>query len=420
VINHQILTADERLLLLSLFLRYGELSAFTCSIQQLVKDHPASKKSITAFFKKMQSIGFLSVEKRPSPRYPNSYVFTTECSSYIKKDHILVCVTGENAWRYLKVICGSYEPIVRRNEDIKLSNSNRFFLLILILNSDSLGAVRRLSVSELSQMMGVSNGSIKLRIKALKAIGLLSVYIPGWSHKAIFGKSKGVLILDVMNNFISDLFPKATRLTANMSNFYDSELFGFSEVSALFAGMKTIHLTFNEYDFDLNSIRKLFDKDNRRAKVSIHDHLQFVICHFTSIYLIEHWNLIGTSNEVQPIDESLTLDFLTPKNVIVNDVYVDLLKLISLWIHRTAIAHKFLLLFQYGVSFRPKSMLIIPTKKLNTHFSKFEVVFEAHGKYQSDVLSVGVDGEICSTIGNAKEIKFNEFVGGLYSYLVTI
>lgn len=420
MIGAQILTPDERLLLLSLYLDYSQLSSFSCSIEKLVNEHPASRKSITAFFKKMQFMNFLKVEKSYGTRGPNRYFFTEHCHQWRETDSILGSITEANHLMYSKVIREPCEPIVRRNEDIKLSNSNRFLLLILILKSDSLGRVSSLSISELSKLMGVSTGSIKLRIKVLKAIGLLSVYIPGCSHKAIFGKSKGVLILDVMNAFISDLFPKASRLTANMPNFYDSDFFGISEVSALLAGMKTIHLTFNEYDFDFNSIKKLFDKDNRGAKVNVHDHLQFVICHFTSIYLIEYWDQIGTSNEVQPIDESLTLDFLTPKNVIVNDVYVDFLKLISLWIHRTAIAHKFLLLFQYGVSFRPKSMLIIPTKKLNTHFSKFEVVFEAHGKYQSDVLSVGVDGEICSAMGNTKEIKFDEFIGGLYSYLVTI
>ncbi|WP_133012444.1 hypothetical protein [Marinomonas flavescens] len=376
MINHQSLTADERLLLLSLFLRYGVLKAFTCSIQQLVKDHPASKKSITAFFKKMQSMKILSVEKSPSPKYPNSYLLTTECSNFIKRDRVLASVAGEDAFRYLKVICGLYEPIVRRNEVKRLSNSNRFFLLILVLSSDPLGRVDSISVSGFSRLMGVSDDSIKLRIKTLISNGIIREYVQGGSYKNLFGKTKSSLVLDVMHPFLNGAFLNISRLRVEFINQLDLEYFGHSEMLRVFTNdLSSSHLQV-EREVDISKVKDLIIKDRRTC-----DAIQSLITKYASQSLSSG---IVLSRE-QILNGKITkclLEEVMPKTQ--NDsslAYLELCKLISIWSYRQACIYRALLQFVYRKDFQLQGALILKETCKNKKTSNgvitfsFEVIF---------------------------------------------
>jgi len=395
------LSAVQKLLLISITDLYGIGNWFSESIKTLVNEHPCSRKSLTEFLKKMESRGFLVIQKSYGTIAPNSYFFTNEAARYIQSDEVL----GEiSKGRFIKVIRGAYVPASKTSTVESISNLNRFFLLILMLHSDALGSVSNLSFKELAKIMGGTKDQVKSQIICLKKAGLIRNHASGISHKDIFGKEKGILLLDVKHPFISGFYYNISKLILDVSQIHDLEYLGFPQSFSLIMRMPSIHLNqkYNDY-IDMNLIYEVMTKKDIR----LHEQIQYLIYDVASKLLRSPSKL--SSQQV----EELILNKLSPNSeVLAQKAHLELAKLIRRWVFRQARIYEALLLFIYGENVSYEKVLILPSRFIEGRISSFEILFEnvktsLINKCNDDIYKVNADFTIIDKHGQLTALDFS-------------
>jgi len=393
------LSAVQKLLLISITDVYGIGNCFSESIKTLVNEHPCSRKSLTEFLKKMESRGFLVIEKSYGTIAPNSYLFTNETAQYIQSDKVLREISRG---RFIKVIRGTYVPVSKISTVESISNLNRFFLLILILHSNSVGSVNNLSFKELAEIMGGTKDQVKSQIICLKKAGLIRYHVPGISHKYIFGIDKSIFLLNIKHPFINDYYLDAFRLTLDVSKIQDLEYLGFSESSSLIMKMPTIHLEKgDEHIIEQSLLNQIISKSD----VRLHDHIQFLIFKIASNLLSSVWD-----NPNEDINHFL-LENLKPGS---NEISEQFIKLIRTWGIRQARIYESLITFFYGKNVSYEQIFIFPNQKYLGRFLTFEVFLQNAKisrvkKKIDDAFKVLPDNSIVDKFNKQTEYEFDLF-----------
>ena len=402
--GYKVLLPEQRLLLLSLTLRYGIDCWFSESISRLVDTHPCSRKSLTAFFKKMETIGFIVREKIYGSIAPNRYCFTNIAANYIQYDEVLGQVSRYQNGMLISIITEQYIPVSKSSTVETISNINRFFLLILMLHSDSLGAISNLSIKELAQILDGTNDRVKSQIKCLKNAGLIRYYASGISHKDIFGKEKSILLLDVKHPFISDFYANLSRLILDVSQILDHVYLGYPQSYILIKRLPSIHLDQKNNDYiDMNLIYEVITKKDIR----LHEQIQYLICDVASKLLWSPSNL--SSQQV----EELIVNKLSPNSeVLTQKAHLELAKLIRRWVFRQARIYEALLLFIYGENLSYGKVLILPSRCVHGRILSFEILFEnvkvsLINKCIDDIYKVVKDFKIIDKHGQSTTLDFN-------------
>ena len=383
---------------------YGVEKRFKFSIYNLVKHHPASRQSITVLFKKMHECGVMVIEKSYGTKEPHSYFFTHTAMKYINSDKLLLKIWQDKRSGFIPILNGSYKTSSKDTEVKSITNSNRFFLLILMLHSDSLGSVDRLSLKELALLTGLNKGGVQYQIKSLIKAGLIYSHIQGVHHKKIFNKEKSVLMLDVMHPFINYFYPKTSRFILDVSGIIDTEYLGASESLSVMLRLPSIHHNMFNKIVDGNSIKRIISKEDIR----LHHQLQTLICETASNILNLSWD-----NQVEKIDKfisealNINLEWVTQKDA------DEFIKLIRLWSVKQVEVYNLLLKCIYGSCFKYEKISIVPFQKSISRVLKFEVLFEErYGRYgkNNDIFKVDDTRNIVDINGNFLKHDFSEFL----------
>jgi len=394
----------EKLLIISFVKMYKVGSWFSVSIAELINTHPCSRKSITAFLKTMEVNGFIEIKKRYGGTSSNRYRITSKAANYIQSDDVLGQVLRHQKDGLKRIINERYIPINEASIVESISNLNRFFLLILMLHSNSLGSVNNLSFKELAEIMGGTKDQVKSQIICLKKAGLIRNHASGISHKDIFGKEKGILLLDVKHPFISGFYYNISKLILDVSQIHDLEYLGFPQSFSLIMRMPSIHLKqkYNDY-IDMNLIYEVMTKKDIR----LHEQIQYLIYDVASKLLRSPSKL--SSQQV----EELILNKLSPNSeVLTQKAHLELAKLIRRWVFRQARIYEALLLFIYGENVSYEKVLILPSRFIEGRISSFEILFEnvktsLINKCNDDIYKVNADFTIIDKHGQLTTLDFS-------------
>ncbi|MFH4601625.1 hypothetical protein [Vibrio diabolicus] len=201
-------TPESIYLLLFLLRKYGLKGQFTQSVDEIIRDSKATRNTVVELFRDLKEGGYVVVESSwlVKGKGKNVYHFTEKVDELLNSDSCL------------KAVCGSIKPatVSVMNSDslqsfggvnLKIRNSNRLFLSILVAHADEFGTVSNLSFSDISKSMGgISRDRFKSQLSTAKKMGVVEYHIAGVTGKRLFGKTKSTFYLNISHPLLESSF----------------------------------------------------------------------------------------------------------------------------------------------------------------------------------------------------------------------
>ncbi|MDW2202515.1 hypothetical protein R7007_12675 [Vibrio sp. 1636] len=240
-------TPESIYLLLFLLRKYGLNGQFTESVDEIVRDSKATRNTVVELFRDLKEGGCVVVE--PSwvvkGKGKNVYHFTEKVDELLNSDSCL------------KAVCESIKPATDSvmNSDslqsfggvnLKIRNSNRLFLSILVAHADEFGTVSNLSFSDISKSMGgISRDRFKSQLSTAKKMGVVEYHIAGVTGKRLFGKTKSTFYLNISHPLLELGFCHLGELKIHLKEVFDgtekTESIALGIVSTCLSRDKTKH-----------------------------------------------------------------------------------------------------------------------------------------------------------------------------------
>ncbi|MBS9824344.1 hypothetical protein [Vibrio alginolyticus] len=220
-------TPESIYLLLFLLRKYGLNGQFTQSVEEIVRDSKATRNTVVELFRDLKEGGYVVVESSwlVKGKGKNVYHFT-------KKVDVLL-----NSDRCLKAVCESIKPATVSvmnshslqsfgGANLKIRNSNRLFLSILVAHADEFGSVSNLSFSDISKSMGgISRDRFKSQLSTAKKMGVVEYHIAGVTGKRLFGKTKSTFYLNISHPLLESSFRCLGELKIHLNQLFNETLY---------------------------------------------------------------------------------------------------------------------------------------------------------------------------------------------------
>ncbi|HCM0913204.1 TPA: hypothetical protein N2817_001359 [Vibrio parahaemolyticus] len=148
-------TPESIYLLLFLLRKYGLNGQFTQSVDEIICDSKATRNTVVELFRDLKEGGYVVVE--PSwvvkGKGKNVYHFTEKLDDLLNSDSRLKAVCeSSRAATVFEINSHSLQSF--GGDNLKIRNSNKLFLSILVAHADEFGTVSDLSFSDISKSMG--------------------------------------------------------------------------------------------------------------------------------------------------------------------------------------------------------------------------------------------------------------------------
>lgn len=238
--------APESIYLLLILLRkYGLKGQFTQSVDEIIRDSKATRNTVVELFRDLKEGGYVVVE--PSwvvkGKGKSVYHFTEKVDDLLNSDS------------RLKAVCESIKPatvsVMNSHSfqsfggvNLKIRNSNRLFLSILVAHADEFGIVSNLSFSDISKSMGgISRDRFKSQLSTAKKMGVIEYRIAGVTGKRLFGKTKSTFYLNITHPLLESSFSHLGELKIHLDEVFDgtdrTESIALGKVSLWLSGKQT-------------------------------------------------------------------------------------------------------------------------------------------------------------------------------------
>jgi hypothetical protein len=411
------ISAECKVLLISIIRRFGVVDSFSIDISTIVKEHFSTKNTVVELFKLLKKSGYVltKAEYRLRGKGKNIYSFTQSFIDALECDLFI-----HNAWKSdnpaIDILMKNELTVSRqcdKDNKVFLRSSNRLFLIIFILQADDFGVISNLSNTEISKLMGgISRDRFKSQLKTLYGIGVMNCHVSGVTGKELFGKVKGTFFLDLTHPLFDNKKPKLSSLKLNFNSIIDG--IESTEATALHLTYKTLFNLDGDYiyvgplgrfnyspliagnvkNIEIKRILPLF-----KSK-ALHDQLQLHLLDNASEMLSSHWSNLDEDVSTKTIKDSAWLKIVptTKRESFDNgdSEFYELKSLIISLSFRIARRYKSLMQSFLGADFKPVKVLIVPHGKYGFFNKHLEVIY-----------SGSVDGKVTNVLVDDKSVKIN-------------
>lgn len=177
------------------------------------------------------------------------------------------------------------KPIDDHSRTHTFTAATRILLAVLYLHSDVCGAVRELSLVEMSKLTGMSSDRLDSQLCIIEEMGYLLGRVSGITHKQMFGHGKGIFFLNVCSDNLVDIKTSSLWLVLNtkVTNHYNQYFLGRRVYKFIHNLKHQFYLSANE----AASLIKRVEGDDSHSDVNWDDKLPELLQNIRTLFEVK-------------------------------------------------------------------------------------------------------------------------------------